>query len=145
MKLSLLDKLPEEPVSHNEPLPAAGSGVSLKGQVLSSVHPRSKLRGIPAQNKNILKKVMIRNGDIPNITQFAKAVFPRGETAAGHIHKDMYEVFLIEKGYGTMDLNERKIPLRAGICITVEPGELHEITNTGEEDLVVLILGILKT
>lgn len=111
MKTSLLEKIAEEPVSHN--------------------------------NK-ILKKVMIRKGEIPNIIQFARAVFPPGEVAAGHTHEDIYEIFLTEKGSGMMEVDGNKISLEPGTCITVEPGETHEVTNTGNEDLVVLILGVLN-
>lgn len=87
---------------------------------------------------------MVRNGEIPGITQFSKAYFPPGQTAEGHTHKDMYEVFLTEKGSGIMELNGNKIPLEPGICITVEPYEVHEVTNTGKDELIVLILGIIK-
>lgn len=95
-------------------------------------------------NEKILKKVLIRKGEIPNITQFARAVFPPGETAAGHIHQDMYEVFLTEKGNGLMEIDGQKIPMEPGTCITVEPGEMHEVKNTENGNLIVLILGILK-
>lgn len=94
-------------------------------------------------NPKILKKVMIRKGEIPNITQFAKAAFPPGEIAEKHMHEDMYEVFLTEQGSGIMEINGNKIPMEPGTCITVEPGESHEVTNTGRENLIVLILGII--
>lgn len=80
---------------------------------------------------------------IPNITQLSRAVFKPGQVADSHVHKDMFEVFLTEQGVGVMDINGKIIAMKPGVCITVEPGEPHEVTNNGSVDLVVTTLGIL--
>jgi mannose-6-phosphate isomerase-like protein (cupin superfamily) len=69
MRITSLETIPEQPVTHN-----------------------------PA----ILKKVFIKNGEIPRITNFTQSRFPAGESAPApaHAHSDMYEVFLVESGVG---------------------------------------------
>ena len=55
----------------------------------------------------------------------------------------MPEVFLVEQGNGVIRINGQEYPVEAGMCITVEPGELHEVTNTGEEELVLTYFEII--
>ncbi|MEP0354565.1 cupin domain-containing protein [Paraglaciecola sp.] len=95
-----------------------------------------------SHNAKIKKKVLVANGDIPHITYFSKAVFPPGELANAHSHSDMTEVFFIESGTGTITVNGDDIPLEAGMCITIEPLDIHELNNTGATDLVVLYFGV---
>lgn len=106
----------------------------------------SKLATTPetevSHNPKIKKKVLIGNGDIPNITYFSRAVLPEGEVAESHSHPDMTEVFLIESGLGEMSIDGVTRALTPGTCITVEPYENHELRNTGTSDLVVLYFGV---
>ena len=109
MKITGLDQVPEEPVSHN-----------------------------PA----IKKRVLLRSHDLPYLTNFSQAHFAPGQVAPGHSHPDMAEVFFVASGQGTMTLNGQPYPLTPGTCIAVEPGEHHEVANTGLEDLVLTYFGL---
>jgi len=95
-----------------------------------------------SHNLKIKKHVLVSNGEINNVTNFSKAVFPPGEIAHAHSHHDMTEVFFIESGHGVISVNEKSISLSAGMCITVEPNEIHELKNTGSIDMVVTYFGI---
>lgn len=88
------------------------------------------------------KRVMIRNGEVPHITQFAQAKFPNGTTAEKHSHPDMYEIFLVEDGEGQINVNGENYPLKKGSYVIVEPGETHEII--GHRELVLTYLGVLS-
>ena len=109
MKISSLDVLPEQSVSHNP---------------------------------KIQKRVMIAPGEIEGVMSFSQASFPPGEIAGRHVHADMTEVFLVQQGQGEMSVDDVLIRLDPGVCIVVEPGESHEIRNTGDEALVVTYFGI---
>lgn len=109
MKISSLQHLAEEAVSHN---------------------PR------------IRKKVFLRKGEVPHLAGFSRAVFPPGAVAGAHTHADLYEVFLVESGVGLLKGQDGDVPLAAGDCIAVSPGEGHELGNTGQEDLVLVYFGI---
>ena len=93
-------------------------------------------------NPQISKRVMIKNGQIPNLTNFSQGVFPPGELAPKHSHQDMYEVFLVERGSGTIKINDQPHRVEAGTCLTAEPGDAHEVINSGNEELVVTYFGI---
>jgi mannose-6-phosphate isomerase-like protein (cupin superfamily) len=109
MKITNLNEIVEEPVSHNP---------------------------------EILKKVMIRNGEIPKITNFTQSRFPSGAVASAHSHTDMYEIFLVQSGSGVFKINGQEIVVSAGSCVRVDLNESHEIQNTGQEELVLLYFGV---
>ena len=79
--------------------------------------------GKVSHNPAITKHLIIGNGEIPHLTNFAQATFPPGEVAYEHCHQDMYEVFFVEAGEGIISINSQEYPLTAGTCITVAPQE----------------------
>ncbi len=107
----------------------------------------SKLKDIEnssvSHNAAIKKKVIIKNGEIPNITYFSAATFPPGEIAYSHIHQDMTEVFFIQSGMAEMVIDGQTIALGPGTCITVEPNEQHELRNVGTTDLDIMYFGVI--
>lgn len=96
-----------------------------------------------SHNSAIKKRVMIENGELGRITQFAQSIFPAGSIAHEHVHHDMGEVFLIESGSGEIVVNDVTYALGPGVCVVVEPGDRHEVKNTGAADLVVTYFGVL--
>lgn len=90
------------------------------------------------------KKQIIGKDVIKSLTQFSQVAFLPGEVAKEHKHADMFEVFLVEKGKGTLKVNGQEHGIEQGMCFIVEPRELHEVANTGKEDLVMTYFGIVK-
>ncbi len=109
MKLTSLNDLPEESVSHN---------------------------------REIKKKVMLRFGDLPHLTNFSQSRFAPGHTAPAHAHQDMCEVFFVESGSGVIHVDGKEYPLIPGSCVAVEPGEVHEVVNNGATELVLTYFGL---
>lgn len=95
-----------------------------------------------SHNPKITKKVLIKNKQIPHLTNFTQAIFPPSELASIHSHVDMYEIFFIEKGEGVMKVNDKTYHLKAGVCVTIEPGDTHEFINNSKQDLIITYLGI---
>lgn len=95
-----------------------------------------------SHNPAIQKKVMLRFGDLPHLTNFSQAQFAPGQVAACHAHQDMCEVFFVEAGTGTIQIDGQDYPLQPGTCIAVEPEEFHEVRNTGETDLILTYFGL---
>jgi quercetin dioxygenase-like cupin family protein len=109
------------------------------------MHFRS-LDALPAEpvshNPAISKRVLLRADALPPVTQFAEAVFAPGQVAPAHAHADMGEVFLVTRGAGTITVDGRVVALRAGDCVAVEPGEVHELANPNDEPMVVVYFGV---
>lgn len=106
----------------------------------------TSLNELPEQevshNPAIKKKVMLKMGDLPHLTNFSQARFAPGQIAAAHAHQDMSEVFFVEAGEGTITIDGKNHLLGPGICIAVEPGEVHEVKNTGKNELVLTYFGL---
>lgn len=97
-----------------------------------------------SHNPEIRKKVMLRAGELPHLTNFSQANFAPGQTSPAHAHQDMWEVFFVESGSGVISINAQEYPLFPGDCAVVEPGEVHEIRNNSDLELVLTYFG-LKT
>lgn len=95
-----------------------------------------------SHNAEIKKKVMLRLGDLPHLTNFSQAKFPPGAVATAHSHQDMCEVFFIEEGEGIIRIDGKEYSLQTGTCVAVSPGEVHEIVNTGTNELIVTYFGL---
>jgi mannose-6-phosphate isomerase-like protein (cupin superfamily) len=97
-----------------------------------------------SHNPEIKKRVMLNSEDIPYLTTLSQARFTAGQVADAHSHDKMYEVFLIVTGEGLIRVDSKDHPLYPGVCLMVEPGEVHEIVNTGTQDLVMTYFGIIS-
>lgn len=104
------------------------------------------LNNIPPEgvshNPNIRKQVMLRNGDLPHLTNFSQARFAPGQIAPGHSHDNMSEVFFVESGSGSITIDGQVYPLEPGTCIAVDVGEVHEIANSTDSELVLTYFGL---
>ncbi len=96
-----------------------------------------------SHNAAIQKKVLLRAGTLPHLTNFAQAYFEPGQIADCHTHPDMNEVFFVQSGYGEIFIDQHCYQLLPGTCIVVEAGESHEVRNSGEERLVLSYFGIV--
>lgn len=96
-----------------------------------------------SHNAAIRKKVMLQPGEIPHLTNFSQATFAPGQVAPSHAHEGMHEIFFVSAGTGTMQVNGDVQALLPGVCIWVEPGDMHEVANTGTEPLVLTYFGIV--
>lgn len=107
----------------------------------------TSLADLPAElvshNPAIQKKVLLRPGDLPHLTNFSQARLAPGQIAAAHHHADMYEVFFVTSGTGTITIDRTPYALTPGVCVAVEPGESHEVKNTGNDELVLTYFGLL--
>ena len=107
---------------------------------------RRSLQELPQEpvshNPDIRKQVMLRWGELPHLTNFSQARFAPGQVAPGHAHQDMCEVFFVEAGQGNICIDGTNYALTPGVCVAVEPGEVHEVSNPGQEELVLTYFGL---
>ena len=95
-----------------------------------------------SHNQNIRKKVLISPNTIHHLVYLSHAVFPPGETAETHNHQDMTEIFYISSGSAQITVDGKDFECPAGSCIAIEPHEQHRLSNTSNDDLVILYLGL---
>lgn len=61
--------------------------------------------------------------------------FLPGETLGPHYHEQVEETFYFTSGEGVMVVNGTEYPIRPGDAFRLEPGERHDIINTGDGPL----------
>lgn len=97
-----------------------------------------------SHDAGITKHVIFPKGTIPHLCQLAQARIPSGVRVTLHKHSDMHEIFMVLSGCGQIHCNGQTQKVGPGICIHIEPGELHGFENEGDEDLVVMYFGVAE-
>ena len=66
--------------------------------------------------------------------------FEPGQEHALHAHAGMDKVYHVLAGEGIFLLEDREVPMEAGVMLVAPEGVPHGIRNTGEERLLVLAI-----
>jgi len=69
----------------------------------------------------------------------ADATVPSGEKLLGHVDP-MEEIYIIQSGRGRMQVGGEIEEVGAGDAIHIPIGAFHELINTGEEELTILVV-----
>ena len=78
-----------------------------------------------------------RNSSIRN-QSLAEACVGVGLTTAAHYHRQSEEIYYILAGRGRMRIGQETTDVAAGDAVAIPPGLEHQITNTGDTELVFL-------
>jgi mannose-6-phosphate isomerase-like protein (cupin superfamily) len=95
-----------------------------------------------SHNGEIKKKVFIGKGEIPHLMNFGTAILKPGQFVETHRHPTMFEVFHIQRGRVQFVVENEKLLLREGDCITIAPQEAHSQDNPFQEEVELLYFGI---
>ncbi len=95
-------------------------------------------------NPGVWKKVLFRRDDLqPGRIQMVNwARLPPGRTFAAHYHEDMQEIFIVLSGATRIRAGDQDAVLKMGDAVLIEPREVHQMWNDGDEDVDYLAIGI---
>ena len=71
------------------------------------------------------KHVLLRNGELPGVTQVAVATFPECVETDLHSHETMYEVYFVLEGRATYRIGDAEFEVGPGDFFYVPPGVTH--------------------
>jgi uncharacterized cupin superfamily protein len=57
-----------------------------------------------------------------------------------HSHDAQWELFLVLAGRGELRTPTENLPITSGDCVLFPPGEAHQLTNIGDDDLIYYIV-----
>jgi uncharacterized cupin superfamily protein len=57
-----------------------------------------------------------------------------------HSHSAQWEFYLVQSGSGTLRHDDGESEIREGDAFLFKPDEAHQLTNTGDEDLLVFVI-----
>ena len=66
-------------------------------------------------------------------------VVPPGSHIPPHSHRTSVEVYVVRRGVCELIVNGTRHEMRPGDILLMEPGDVHELTNRGEEAFEVLV------
>jgi len=78
-----------------------------------------------------------RNSSIRH-QSLAEARLAPGQSTTPHHHIKTEEIYFITAGSGLMQIGPERCSVTVGDAIAIPPGSVHQITNTGTEDLCLL-------
>lgn len=70
----------------------------------------------------------------------AQIVIPPGKASRKHYHPEAEESYYILSGTAQMELDGDRATLNPGDSIVILPGQVHQISNNGMEDLTLLAI-----
>ena len=96
------------------------------------------------QDPGCLKKVFATKTDLLDgkVQMVNWSKLPVGKSFQPHYHEGMQEVFVLFSGTAKMTVEGQSFELVGGDAIFIDPQEVHEMKNTGDEDVIYLVFGI---
>jgi quercetin dioxygenase-like cupin family protein len=101
-------------------------------------HPEVKATRYQAHGEGIAHMVLDRR-HLQTLMFLAHASVGPGKKLMGHADP-MEEIYIIQRGRGQMQVGEEIREVKAGDAIHIPIGHLHELKNTGDEELSLLVV-----
>ncbi len=67
----------------------------------------------------------------------AEARVKPGKETEPHFHQKSEEIYQVTSGQGILRIEDEEYEVESGFAVTIMPGQVHSLTNTGNKDLVV--------
>ncbi len=101
-------------------------------------HPEVKASRYQAHEQGIAHMILDTR-HLHTLMFLAHASLAPGKTLLGHVDP-MEEIYIIQTGRGRMQVGEDKNDVKPGDAIHIPTGEYHELSNTGDEELTLLVV-----
>jgi mannose-6-phosphate isomerase-like protein (cupin superfamily) len=101
-------------------------------------HPEVKATRYQAHGGGIAHMILDTR-HLQTLMFLAHAYVPPREILIGHVDP-MEEIYYIQTGQGRMQVGEEISEVKPGDAVHIPIGQFHELTNTGEEVLTVLVV-----
>ncbi len=104
---------------------------------------------VPASHEDparpgVLKRVLATKNDLirGQVQMVNWSRLPADSSFRPHFHEDMQEVFVIVGGSVEMRVGDVQCQLRGGDAIVIDPREVHEMRNLGDQAVDYIVFGI---
>ena len=101
-------------------------------------HPEVKATRYQAHEQGIAHMILDTQ-HLHTLMFLAHASLAPGKTLLGHVDP-MEEIYIIQTGRGRMQVGRDASGVKPGDAIHIPTGEFHELTNTGDEELTLLVV-----
>ena len=97
------------------------------------------------KDPGVLKKVIVRHEEVDpksKLMMVNLSKVPVGKTHKAHSHDSMEEIFYFTEGEGEVKIDDEIESVRPGDRIIVPAKSMHQVKNTGKQELMYIGLGI---
>jgi quercetin dioxygenase-like cupin family protein len=101
-------------------------------------HPEVKATRYQAHGGGIAHMIL-DSRHLQTLMFLAHASVEPGKILAGHVDP-MEEIYCIQKGHGRMQVEDDIVDVGPGDAVHIPIGHFHELTNTGDEELTLLVV-----
>jgi mannose-6-phosphate isomerase-like protein (cupin superfamily) len=101
-------------------------------------HPEVKATRYQAHGGGVAHMILDTR-HLQTLMFFAHASLAPGKKLVGH-EDPMEEIYIIQSGRGRIQVNEEVCEVLPGDAIHIPIGHFHELTNTGDEELIILVV-----
>ncbi len=85
-----------------------------------------------------IRELLAHRNSCIRAQSLAEARLPPGARTTAHYHPRTEEIYYILTGQGRMQIGDEIQTVGPGDAIAIPPGQVHQITNTGQETLLFL-------
>ena len=101
-------------------------------------HPEVKATRYRAHGGGVAHMI-VDTRHLQTLMFLAHASVPPGNKLVGHVDP-MEEIYIIQRGRGRMQVDEETREVFPGDAIPIPIGSFHELVNTGEEEMEILVV-----
>ena len=101
-------------------------------------HPEVKATRYRAHGGGVAHMI-VDTRHLQTLMFLAHASVPPGNKLIGHVDP-MEEIYIIQRGRGRMQVDDEARDVKPGDAIHIPIGSFHELVNTGDEELTVLVV-----
>jgi mannose-6-phosphate isomerase-like protein (cupin superfamily) len=87
---------------------------------------------------SIVKEILHPSRHLIKNQSLAEATVAPGQQTQAHFHLKSEEIYYVQSGHGRMTMADDSFNIQPGMAICIAPGTIHQLTNTGEEALIIL-------
>jgi mannose-6-phosphate isomerase-like protein (cupin superfamily) len=85
-----------------------------------------------------IRELLAHRNSVIQKQSLAEARLPPGNATTAHYHRSTEEIYYILCGTANMVIGDESRQVKQGDAIAIPPGQVHQITNTGEKTLHIL-------
>ena len=101
-------------------------------------HPEVKATRYQAHGGGVAHMILDTR-HLQTLMFLAHASIAPGKKLIGHVDP-MEEIYIIQSGRGRIQVEDQVLEMAPGDAIHIPIGHFHELTNTGEEELTILVV-----
>lgn len=102
------------------------------------IHNIQQVPAFTTKDGSVIRELLAERNSAIRHQSLAEARVPPGASTMPHYHEQTEEIYYILSGMAQLTIGKETRPVGPGDAIAIPPGQVHTISNTGDEMLTFL-------